>query len=393
MTKQTFLKISLPEQGAIGMYIIDEDGRDYCVVRSLDECGQAKRYGVELDDEIFFIPHNNGSSDLYHVEEHQDLKGISSNQMQSLSQSSKRPINFLVRRYDKRNDKPSQLNAPVLNEANDLDKHPSELSNLLTKKEIGVALKYNQFATLPFCRRCNDESNISVSHHYLCSKHANFNDSGAKDKLVLVIAGIRDGCIACMYEYKYGKKSKNLRHNEKCGRPNNFKRSSTQIQEDGTRSTNTPIHNEQKNIEQRKEKGATSQNNKIDTSGKRETNHQSNDIASKSKSNISETSNINMKSKIAGIEKKNHADKSKNKMNPQLKNTPQKLSTCKEDMNAQLGKSMKKNIMVDVSRKKNQQINAASSKLTLERVKKAFSIEKSPEYRSEKNNLSDKSDR
>lgn len=281
MTTSTFVKISLPEQGPIGMFIVDEECKDYCVVRSLQENGQAKRFGVEVDDEIFFIPDKNGYREIVEVQEH-DLKGMSAVQLKSFSQSSKRPIDLLVRRSQRTNrgtrsnGEDQKDHAPLaINVSNSQNDH-EDLSDLLTKKEIDIALKYKRFPIIPFCRRCNDGSNTSIPHHYLCPKHVDFENSGANDKMVLIVAGIRDNCKACMYEFKNGKKSKNLKHNKKCGRPNpsSFNRKETttnvdQIQGNKTKSTNSPNYEIPKNVKLQ-EKNGTRSKDKIEKKKKNE---------------------------------------------------------------------------------------------------------------------------
>lgn len=235
------------------MFIVDKNetksskGQDptvcVCVVESLHENGQAKRYGVQLQDEIYSIPDDHlgttgttGNKMKFNQEQQcqhqqQNLESLSSDQIKTLSQSSKRPIKFLVRRYSTTPTKKSNKNK-MCSISSSLDSHNIEvkdkdkekdkekkplLKNNLTKKEIELALAGKRYPTIPCCRKCNGKAGNHKSHHYLCPKHRDFDGSGAKDKLVIIIAGIRDGCQACKYEFEYGKKYDGS-HTAKCGR-------------------------------------------------------------------------------------------------------------------------------------------------------------------------------
>jgi len=50
-------------------------------------------------------------------------------------------------------------------------------------------------------------TNTIKNHHFLCPNHANFHDSGAKDKLIILISGALVDCEACIYELQHGRKA------------------------------------------------------------------------------------------------------------------------------------------------------------------------------------------
>ncbi len=207
----TLKLISLHEQGSLGMYVVDkEDGSGVCVVQSLRDDGQAKKFGVKLNDEIYCAPIR---EDLNHNTNDVNLVGVSTIQMKHLSQSSKRPVRFLVKRQvtaigEKSNsfmiqnvEKPNHCNTMLP----------------LSKEDIDLALKGMKYPVLPCCKKCNNKTSDAKFHHYLCPKHSDFEGSGAKDKLVILLAGIRDKCEGCRYEFETGKKFKG-KHNTKCSR-------------------------------------------------------------------------------------------------------------------------------------------------------------------------------
>ena len=298
-----FVKICLPQQGSIGMYIVDEDGKDYCVVRSLTDNGQAKQCGVHLNDELFHIPKNFGNIDIQEINDDR-LRGISSLEMRSLSQATKRPITFLVRRYKTKeestvsnqgqkdpDESPCQSNPFGLCDSNEDDNRCQELPkfDLLTRNEINDALKYKRFPKIPFCRKCNDNGGSTKLHHYLCPKHEDFHGSGAKDKLLIVIAGIRDNCKACMHEFKFGKKSNEI-HNAKCGRSNMIS---------SKKSKQDEVH-EKKNVKQKKSAKENKKNKPAKSDLLQRLNHQKAKKDSDHQQNRKTTTTIYRKEKAVG---------------------------------------------------------------------------------------------
>jgi hypothetical protein len=264
----------------MGMKVVDNNDDDGCVVHSLHENGQAKRYGVRENDEIFYIPDNAGNASKIDVCL-EDLSGISSKQMKNLSLSPHRPIKFIIRRHllpqDKFNQSeihnthfaytnPTEIkekeenlkpqnnltrkdeieekeeNAKLRNnnvihhtEIKEKKENP-KLRNILTKKdkieekednpilrstltknEIQLALEGKRFPITPSCKKCNSMFRDVKFHHHLCPKHQDFDSSGARDKLVIILAGVRDKCQACIYEFETGRKSSG-KHTNKCGR-------------------------------------------------------------------------------------------------------------------------------------------------------------------------------
>lgn len=81
----------------------------------------------------------------------------------------------------------------------------------ISKTQLKNALKGKGYPKVPCCRKCNHNHSqgggIIKNHHFLCPKHAQFDESGAKDKLTILMAGALMGCGACGYELEHGKKS------------------------------------------------------------------------------------------------------------------------------------------------------------------------------------------
>ncbi len=207
--------ISLPEQGSMGMQIIDNDETEPsqgCRVQSLTDSGQAKRHGVQVNDEIFSSRHNFDPN-----ETGQNLNPISCEEMMIMSQSSKRPINFIVKRIQKDTTRTHYGHGKDVEKQAEVKKTKVK-HGIPTKKQIELALKGKGFPPVPCCKKCNrDAVKSTTHHHYLCPKHEDFSASGAKDKLILILAGIRDGCETCKYEFEHGR-SNHGGHIRKCGR-------------------------------------------------------------------------------------------------------------------------------------------------------------------------------
>lgn len=202
--------VRLPEEGSLGMFIVDQDkGSDACIVQELRENGQAVRHGVKVNDELFQVPGNVCSDDDMATVDHNNLKGLSTEKIKLQSLSGKRPISFLVRRRSNFvEDKGIHVDTKNSEES------ITKLS--ISEAEITLALREEKFPNVPCCKKCNCKTKGVRFHHYLCPKHHDFEDSGARDKLKLLLAGIRDKCESCQYEFQHGKKCLSKTHTSKC---------------------------------------------------------------------------------------------------------------------------------------------------------------------------------
>jgi hypothetical protein len=85
----------------------------------------------------------------------------------------------------------------------------------LTQVHIALQKKGPMPFPVPFCKKCNASTSTTTSssstqggallHHPWCPKHAQFQSSGAKERLILIMSGVQDSCPACMYEYYHGR--------------------------------------------------------------------------------------------------------------------------------------------------------------------------------------------
>jgi hypothetical protein len=75
---------------------------------------------------------------------------------------------------------------------------------------------------VPCCKACQKETSGATSnraHHALCPKNPQFTNSGAREKLEFIRCGIKLGCKACTFHYKYGRAApQNQAHVEACRR-------------------------------------------------------------------------------------------------------------------------------------------------------------------------------
>lgn len=219
--------ITIHGKGSIGMYIVDKEdkigSKNGCIVESLRENGQGKQCGVLVNDEVFFVPDDIRSGDKMIID-NENLVGASSQQMKRWSQSHERPLQFLVRRCIAQiSDSKNDAVCDVRNFGKEVKDDQTKISIDLTKNDIDRALRDGQFPTVPCCKKCNGKLSDSKFHHYLCHKHPEFKTSGAKEKLILILAGIRDKCEGCQYEFVTGKTYRQG-HSSKCGRSAGNKR-------------------------------------------------------------------------------------------------------------------------------------------------------------------------
>lgn len=87
---------------------------------------------------------------------------------------------------------------------------------LVSKENVHRFLSNGKFPLVPFCKKCNTSNSNAPYHHTLCPKHHEFDHSGAKEKMTVLLAGFRDGCLACSSHLTNGRKSPSLKHNDKC---------------------------------------------------------------------------------------------------------------------------------------------------------------------------------
>ena len=66
-----------------------------------------------------------------------------------------------------------------------------------------------------FCNLCQRQKG---SHHILCSHHSNFESSGAREQLQLILAGVEAGCESCRQDYSTGGNPTSSRHHLDCPR-------------------------------------------------------------------------------------------------------------------------------------------------------------------------------
>ena len=84
------------------------------------------------------------------------------------------------------------------------------------------------YSDISFCRACKYNRTIHsdnlkrkdrpISHHSLCPQHEEFESSGKKVELDLIIKGVQHGCSACKYNFEHGKPMANQVHDTKCPR-------------------------------------------------------------------------------------------------------------------------------------------------------------------------------
>jgi len=250
--------ITLPETGSMGMHIVNNSigNCEILRVKSLEENGQAKHFGVQINDEIFFASEEIIEAKVIHHDYNCKLKHVSMLDMKQWSESLTRPIQFAVRRKYTSDNSSIRRNQDDLQEVahgseklerklcsdkenatatkrwtdatattrwneNDTVKVKKKVCDL-SKQEIESALKQNRFPNVPYCRKCKGIEGI-MFHHFLCPMHHEFDSTGAKEKLKILIAGVSYKCDACIEEYESGKRS-NTPHNSKCGRSRSLKR-------------------------------------------------------------------------------------------------------------------------------------------------------------------------
>eukprot|EP00804_Cyclotella_cryptica_P007386 CCRYP_002601-RA/>CCRYP_002601-RA protein AED:0.16 eAED:0.16 QI:1171/1/1/1/1/1/4/1309/1304 len=73
---------------------------------------------------------------------------------------------------------------------------------------------------VPFCLPCKNPV-LTLPHHGLCPKHADFFNSGSYEILNLIVDGNRIGCEACVFHFENGRPNKHLQHIVGCERGNN----------------------------------------------------------------------------------------------------------------------------------------------------------------------------
>ena len=210
----TFHYITLPHPSHFGMSVrqkhVASRKKTYCSVTEITRGGQAELYGFKLGDLLYHPPglRNPGCEAPNAEKAVEDLANVNNNlksmnvlDLVEWSKSTVRPVTFVVERS-------VEADTGV-----DMDEN---VKCSLSQGEIDRALNGRGFPKMPCCRKCSNPSLSVQNHHFLCSKHHDFRNSGSKEKLIILLAGVRDGCEACIYEMENGRKKSSLGHNLKC---------------------------------------------------------------------------------------------------------------------------------------------------------------------------------
>ena len=252
--------ITLPQPTNFGMKVTpfqkSNDSSLLLYVSDVIKGGQADSQGFKIDDRVYHVPpgllcddnsninsniNSNSNSIMKEPIPQNDLKPISIKEIVQWSQQSTlRPISILVERSKSSSVIQQQQYQHQTNHVSAAE-HPSSSSCTtttttgndsaatctltVTKAQLKNALCGKGFPLIPCCRKCNHPSrhlsnrkNVIKNHHFLCHIHGDFHDSGAKDKLIIIMSGALVGCEACIHEFQHGKKGGKLmlRHNEVC---------------------------------------------------------------------------------------------------------------------------------------------------------------------------------
>lgn len=202
--------ITLPRNARFGMNISQTQNmnktKTYCCVTNVYSGSQAECYGVQKGDLIYHPPKvPDRKTDLDHViqEVRKNLKPVGVDEVVEWSKSLQvRPVTIVVER--------------LVKDGNESSKKCSISNDEIHRALMGGARKGYGYPKMPCCRKCKYPSLAIRSHHCLCSMHKNFKDSGAKEKLVILLAGALYGCEACICEIESGKKNPKLLHSFKC---------------------------------------------------------------------------------------------------------------------------------------------------------------------------------
>ena len=186
-------------------------GKTYCSVIAIRRGGQAEFYGIKIGDLLYHPPDpiNPGCKALNAEQTVEDVlanvnnnfKSVSVAELVELSKSTVRPVSFVVERLVE------------TDTAGDTDER---VKCSISQGAVDKALNGRGFPKIPCCRKCSNPSLSVQNHHYLCSKHQDFHNAGSKEKLIILLSGVRDGCEACIYEVENGRKKSSLGHNLKC---------------------------------------------------------------------------------------------------------------------------------------------------------------------------------
>ena len=186
-------------------------GKTYCSVIAIRRGGQAEFYGIKIGDLLYHPPDpiNPGCKALNAEQTVEDVlanvnnnfKSVSVAELVELSKSTVRPVSFVVERLVE------------TDTAGDTDER---VKCSISQGAVDKALNGRGFPKIPYCRKCSNPSLSVQNHHYLCSKHQDFHNAGSKEKLIILLSGVRDGCEACIYEVENGRKKSSLGHNLKC---------------------------------------------------------------------------------------------------------------------------------------------------------------------------------
>ena len=180
--------LALTEECLLDMKINTNPGSDHCYVSEIKEDGQADKAGFKVRDMLYSFPTDGvGVKGDFH--EH--LTPVKLAEISEWTTTTRKPNILAIERFDK---------------------DPT----MVSRKNVCKLLSDRLFPRIPFCTKCNAPDSDAPHHHTLCPKHHGFGHSGAKDKITVLLAGFRDGCLACSFHLTNGKKCPWLKHNDKC---------------------------------------------------------------------------------------------------------------------------------------------------------------------------------
>jgi hypothetical protein len=215
----TTREVTIHNHGPMGFKVrtVSIESVQVCLVTSVEDKSSAQNNDVKVND-VIMMPTGSketskGTKSLHTTGKMNTFEGFNFATVEDIrtwSESSSRPITFhVLRREDV---------SPMICKELQIGSESVDISSLnISELEINRAIREKKvFPTVPCCKFCAGDE--KKKHHYLCSKHKNFQTSGAKDILIILLAGLRDKCNACAYEIKTGKKSRFMKHIDKCDR-------------------------------------------------------------------------------------------------------------------------------------------------------------------------------
>ena len=189
-TNGSIFIVALVEKGPFHLKIKVDPSAKTCCIGEVIEGGQGDEAGLKANDLIYSVPTGGieAKDDFY-----KHLKAVTVEEISKWSESTTRPIFLAVKRYE---------GEPTI----------------VSRENVDSVLVSESFPQVPFCKKCNSskESSIAPHHHTFCPRHDEFEKSGAKDKMIIILKGLQVGCIACSFHLANGEKCPILKHNDKC---------------------------------------------------------------------------------------------------------------------------------------------------------------------------------